>query len=64
MGIAVHKGDVYWVDRNLQSVFKASKFPGNTSQPIAIRTNLQKLRDIAIFDILNQPDEDYNSCKR
>lgn len=64
MGIAVYKSDVYWVDRNLQSVFKASKLIGNSSQPIAVRTNLQKLRDIAIFDILNQPDEDYNPCKR
>lgn len=64
MGIAVHKTDIYWVDRNLESVFKASKLPGNNSQPIAVRTNLPKLRDIAIFDILNQPDEEYNPCKR
>lgn len=64
MGIAIHLGDVYWVDRNLQTVFKASKLPGNTSLPIRLRTNLQKLRDIAIYDINNQPADDNNPCQR
>ncbi|KAL0271000.1 UNVERIFIED_CONTAM: hypothetical protein PYX00_008246 [Menopon gallinae] len=64
MGIAVHLGDVYWVDRNLESVYKASKLATNNSRPVAIRTNLQKLRDIAIFDLSNQPDDDTNPCKR
>lgn len=64
MGIAVHMGDVYWVDRNLQTVFKASKLPGNTSLPTSVRTNLQKLRDIAIYDISNQPQEDSNPCRK
>ena len=63
MGIAVHKSDVYWVDRNLQAVFKASKIPGNTSLPVRVRTNLQKLRDIAIFDLTNQPSDETNPCK-
>lgn len=64
MGIAVHMGDVYWVDRNLATVFKASKLPGNTSLPTRVRTNLQKLRDIAIFDVTNQPPDDTNPCLR
>lgn len=64
MGIAIHLGDVYWVDRNLQSVFKASKLPGNTTQPQRIRTNLEKLRDISIYDINNQPTDESNPCLR
>ncbi|XP_073976140.1 low-density lipoprotein receptor-related protein megalin isoform X3 [Rhodnius prolixus] len=64
MGIAVQMGWVYWVDRNLQTVFKASKLPGNTSQPIPVRTSLQKLRDIAIYDVNNQPADDANPCRR
>lgn len=64
MGIAVHMGDVYWVDRNLMTVFKASKLPGNTTLPTRVRTNLQKLRDIAIFDVTNQPTDETNPCRR
>ncbi|KAF5276464.1 hypothetical protein FQA39_LY06533 [Lamprigera yunnana] len=64
MGIAVHMGDIYWVDRNMQTVFKASKLPGNTTLPTRVRTNLQKLRDIAIFDITNQPADETNPCLR
>lgn len=63
MGIAVHMGEVYWVDRNLQTIFKASKIPRNTTYPSTVRTNLQKLRDIAIFDSINQPADDTNPCK-
>lgn len=64
MGIAVHMGDIYWVDRNLQTVFKASKLPGNITLPQKLRTNLQKLRDIAIFDSTNQPVDTTNPCYR
>lgn len=64
MGVAVHKGDVYWVDRNLASVFKASKLAGNTSLPTSVRTNLPRLRDIAIFDVANQPMDEHNPCLR
>ncbi|XP_017778488.1 PREDICTED: low-density lipoprotein receptor-related protein 2 isoform X2 [Nicrophorus vespilloides] len=64
MGIAVHMGDVYWVDRNLQTVYKASKLFDNNTLPTKVRTNLPKLRDIAIFDISNQPQEDTNPCVR
>lgn len=64
MGIAVHMGNVYWVDRNLATVFSASKLPGNLTLPTRIRTNLQKLRDIAIFDSTNQPADNTNPCLR
>jgi low density lipoprotein-related protein 2 len=64
MGIAVHKSDVYWVDRNLASVFRASKLAGNTSRPSSLRTNLPRLRDIAIFDVANQPPDENNPCLR
>lgn len=64
MGIAVHMGEVYWVDRNLQTIFKASKIYGNSTFPNTVRTNLQKLRDIAIFDDINQPTDATNPCKQ
>ncbi|XP_070148921.1 low-density lipoprotein receptor-related protein 2 [Polyergus mexicanus] len=62
MGVAIFGGDVFWVDRNLATVFKASKLKGNTSFPISVRTNLQKLRDIAIFDQSSQPSDPTNPC--
>nr|CAD7197742.1 unnamed protein product [Timema douglasi] len=64
MGIAVHMGDVYWVDRNLDTVFKASKLSNNTSLPIFVRTNIPRLRDIAIFAATNQPQDSSNPCSR
>lgn len=62
MGLAIHVVDVYWVDRNLQTVYKASKLPGNTTLPERVRTNLDKLRDISIFDASNQPLEELHPC--
>lgn len=65
MGIAIHLSDMYWIDKNLKSVFKASKLPqANNSMPTAIRTGLSRLRDIAIFDANTQPHDDTNSCAR
>lgn len=64
MGIAIYKTDVYWVDRNLRTIFRASKLPGNDSLPSAVRNNLDKLRDIAIYDINNQPGDDTNPCRK
>lgn len=64
MAIAIHLGDVYWVDRNLLTVFKASKLPGNMTLPEKVRTNLQKLRDITIYDVTNQPPDENNPCLR
>lgn len=62
MGVAIFGEEVYWVDRNLATVFKASKLEGNISLPIPVRTNLQKLRDIAIFDQSSQPPDPGNPC--
>lgn len=64
MGVAVHMNDVYWVDRNLQTIFKAPKFLENNTQPLRVRTGLQRLRDIAIYDVANQPSEDSNPCSK
>ncbi|KAJ0178036.1 hypothetical protein K1T71_005859 [Dendrolimus kikuchii] len=64
MGIAIHTGNVYWVDRNLQTIYKASKLPGNMSMPEKLRTNLPKLRDIVIFDVNNQPQDENNPCRK
>ncbi|XP_039499245.1 low-density lipoprotein receptor-related protein 2 isoform X1 [Drosophila santomea] len=61
MGIAVYLNDVYWVDRNLMTVFKASKHSANETAT-SVRTNLEKLRDIAIYNINNQPQDDTNPC--
>ncbi|KAK0162271.1 hypothetical protein PV327_008621 [Microctonus hyperodae] len=62
MGVAIYGPNVYWVDRNLQTVFSASKLPGETKLPKQIRTNLPKLRDIVIFDASTQPMDTTNPC--
>ncbi|XP_043484789.1 low-density lipoprotein receptor-related protein 2 [Leptopilina heterotoma] len=63
IGLAIFGQDMYWVDRNLDTVYKASKLSGNYTLPMSIRTNLQKLRDIAIFDPSVQPMDESNPCK-
>lgn len=62
MGLALHNNYVYWIDRNLQTIFRASKYPGNTTQPERFKTNLGSLRDIAVYDISNQPSKVSNQC--
>lgn len=65
LGIAIHNSDVYWVDRNLNTVYKASKLPTtNPSPATTFRTNLPRLRDVAIYDSINQPMDDTNPCLR
>lgn len=59
---AIILGDIYWVDRNLATVFHASKTFGNNSLPMIMRTNLPKLRDIVVFDKSAQPLDDGNPC--
>ena len=54
-GLAILKGDIYWVDRNLENIFRASKLPGQVAPPEIVKSGLSELRDIAIFDIQNQP---------
>ena len=54
-GLAILRDNVYWVDRNLQSIFMASKVPGQVAQPDTFHSGLESLRDIEIVDISNQP---------
>lgn len=63
MGIALLKNTVYWVDRNLGTVFRASKLPGNNTLPEKVKSGLDNLRDVAIFDISNQPVGDTPCAK-
>ncbi|XP_013773508.1 low-density lipoprotein receptor-related protein 2-like isoform X2 [Limulus polyphemus] len=64
MGVAVFGLDVYWVDRNLRTIFKATKLPGDTSPPKSVKSDLDTLRDIAIFDKNAQPPGGENVCSR
>ena len=64
MGLALSGDHVYWIDRNINTIFKASKHPGNISPPERFKTNLDSLRDIAIFDANNQPTKVENQCTR
>lgn len=57
MGLALNNNFVYWIDRNLNTIFRASKYPGNTTQAERFKTNMENLRDIAIFDSTNQPSK-------
>nr|XP_045622888.1 low-density lipoprotein receptor-related protein 2-like isoform X5 [Procambarus clarkii] len=64
MGLALYNNHVYWIDRNLGTIFRASKYPGNTTQPERFKTNMDSLRDIAIFDVSNQPSKADTPCTR
>lgn len=55
MGVAIYGSKVYWVDRNLRSVFKGDKNPVNGSKVESIKADMDTLRDIVIFDAKNQP---------
>ena len=61
-GISILKSEVYWVDRNLGNIFKASKVPNQVAQPQVIKSGLEKLRDIVMFDASNQPVDNNNPC--
>jgi len=63
-GLAILKGDVYWVDRNLKKILKASKLPDQVAQPEELKAGLEDLRDISILDIQNQPRTQNNACSR
>lgn len=64
MGLALNNNFVYWIDRNLNTIFRASKYPGNTTQAERFKTNMENLRDIAIFDSTNQPSKADTPCTR
>lgn len=55
MGVAVYQSKVYWVDRNLRSIFRADKNPTNDTKVESMRADMDTLRDIVIFDEKNQP---------
>ena len=61
-GLALLKGDIFWVDRNLGNIFKASKLPSQVAAPQIVKTGLESLRDIALVDRLNQPLDKNNPC--
>ncbi|XP_014669426.1 PREDICTED: low-density lipoprotein receptor-related protein 2-like isoform X2 [Priapulus caudatus] len=54
-GLAIYTNYMYWVDRNLKKIFRASKQPGNTSEPEVIKSGIEKLRDVTVFDKISQP---------
>ncbi|CAG5126006.1 unnamed protein product, partial [Candidula unifasciata] len=53
-GIAVFKSYVYWIDRNLQRLYRALKSSQLTA-PQTLKSNLEMLSDIVIFDQSVQP---------
>ncbi|XP_015909717.1 low-density lipoprotein receptor-related protein 2 isoform X1 [Parasteatoda tepidariorum] len=58
MGVAIHVSKVYWVDRNLRTIYRADKNPKNDTKVESIRADMDTLRDIVIYDIKNQPTAD------
>uniref|UniRef100_A0A2C9KAN0 EGF-like domain-containing protein n=1 Tax=Biomphalaria glabrata TaxID=6526 RepID=A0A2C9KAN0_BIOGL len=60
-GLSVFNSYVYWVDRNLQKIFRALKSPQG-SVPQVLKSNLEMLSDIAIYDQAMQPHDDNNPC--
>ena len=63
-GLTILNNDVYWVDRNLRNIFKASKLPGQVAAPNVVKTGLDSLRDIVFLDPSNQPVDTTNPCQR
>lgn len=74
-GIALLGNTMYWVDRNLRTIFKSSKFAetNSTNKPYdSFKSNIDTLRDIVIFDQKNQPivpspcskSENGNQCEQ
>lgn len=65
-GVAIHDSYVYWVDRNLRTIYRSSKYApanGSQNQIESIKSGLDTLRDIVIFDAQNQPLSD-SPCSR
>ena len=63
-GLAILRGDIYWVDRNLGHIAKASKFPSQVAAPQIVKNGLETLRDIMLVDKQNQPVDKNNPCSR
>uniref|UniRef100_A0A8D1CWI3 Low-density lipoprotein receptor-related protein 2 n=1 Tax=Sus scrofa TaxID=9823 RepID=A0A8D1CWI3_PIG len=64
--IAVFGNSIIWVDRDLKTIFQASKEPFKTDPPTVIRNNINWLRDVTVFDKQAQPrspaEVNYNPC--
>lgn len=56
-GASILGGQIYWVDRNLRTIFRGTKYAETSSNlaPEPFKSNLDTLRDIVIFDAQNQP---------
>ncbi|XP_040583657.2 LOW QUALITY PROTEIN: low-density lipoprotein receptor-related protein 2 [Lepeophtheirus salmonis] len=63
-GLALLKSDIFWVDRNLGNIYRASKLHNQVAAPSIVKTQLEKLRDIMIVDSTNQPSASDNPCQR
>ncbi|KAF7489353.1 hypothetical protein SSS_07649 [Sarcoptes scabiei] len=59
-GASILGSQIYWVDRNLRTIFRGSKLfeDAQTQIPEPFKSNLDTLRDIVIFDAQNQPPGD------
>lgn len=64
-GLSIIGNTLYWVDRNLRSIFKAPKYAENTTDETytPFKSNLDTLRSIVIFDAKNQP-QTKSPCSR
>ncbi|KAK7507961.1 hypothetical protein BaRGS_00000926, partial [Batillaria attramentaria] len=54
-GLSVFENYVYWVDQNLKNLFRTPKSAG-INAPFILKSNLQGLTDVAVFDTAAQPD--------
>ena len=61
-GLAILKGDIYWVDRNLGHIAKASKLANQVADPKIVKKGLDTLRDIMLVDPSNQELDKENPC--
>jgi low density lipoprotein-related protein 2 len=64
IGISIFRDSVYYIDKNLASVFKTDKnvVSNSTVRPDLIRTNVKNLRAVTYFDVSLQPESDSNPC--
>ncbi|CAH1789469.1 unnamed protein product [Owenia fusiformis] len=54
VGIAIFGNDLYWNDRNLKTIFKASKEPTVTTA-VEFKTNINMMFGLAVYDQSVQP---------
>lgn len=57
-GLSILGDELYWVDRNTKTVYRGSKYnKGDKTKvaPTSVKSDIEKLRDIVMFDSRNQP---------